>query len=407
MKKIFTFAAAALVALSANAVDYYLIGGFNGWSTSDPDCLFTPGSNGEYVLDLPANKPLTSGFKINDGTWSNDNENYGAGGALTPGEVYNLTVGGSSGNIEFVDKATTIPSAHLVFNPAEKTLVVTGKSEAATIIYGIHGNFAGGDSWNTHNMVESNGKWVLSNQTVVDSQFGIKAMNSLTQAQTDWFAAASPESATVVLNTPISCSNVDATNFSISAGTYNFTFDPTALTLTVTEGEGGGDIPTPGPGDTDYSDWWVNVGGPFNDNDFYNGGVQPVNGVAKFELLAIGDQGFKVKTWDGATDVYYVADTETVPADKWVQLYVDGYDVTMTIEGATAGEMFYLWFNVTNNQMMVSTNPNAGDTTEGIDGITIENGEAQYFNLQGVRVANPEKGIFVRVQNGKAVKVVK
>ena len=43
----------------------------------------------------------------------------------------------------------------------------------------------------------------------------------------------------------------------------------------------------------------------------------------------------------------------------------------------------------------------------GITGIEAENGEAMYFNLQGVRVQNPEKGIFIRVQNGKAVKITK
>lgn len=43
----------------------------------------------------------------------------------------------------------------------------------------------------------------------------------------------------------------------------------------------------------------------------------------------------------------------------------------------------------------------------GITGIEAENGEAVYFNLQGVRVENPEKGIFIRVQNGKAVKIMK
>lgn len=42
----------------------------------------------------------------------------------------------------------------------------------------------------------------------------------------------------------------------------------------------------------------------------------------------------------------------------------------------------------------------------GIDAIDAENGAAVYYNLQGVRVANPENGMFVRVQNGKAQKVV-
>lgn len=47
-------------------------------------------------------------------------------------------------------------------------------------------------------------------------------------------------------------------------------------------------------------------------------------------------------------------------------------------------------------------------TTEtGIASIEVEDGEAVYFNLQGVRVQNPENGIFIRVQNGKAVKIAK
>ncbi len=47
------------------------------------------------------------------------------------------------------------------------------------------------------------------------------------------------------------------------------------------------------------------------------------------------------------------------------------------------------------------------DAATGIAGIEAENGEAVYFNLQGVRVQNPENGVFIRVQNGKAVKIVK
>ena len=51
-----------------------------------------------------------------------------------------------------------------------------------------------------------------------------------------------------------------------------------------------------------------------------------------------------------------------------------------------------------------------GDTANvpsGIAGIEAEDGEAVYFNLQGVRVQNPENGVFIRVQNGKAVKIMK
>ena len=43
-----------------------------------------------------------------------------------------------------------------------------------------------------------------------------------------------------------------------------------------------------------------------------------------------------------------------------------------------------------------------------VEGIEAEgNGEVEYFNLQGVKVQNPEKGIYIRVQDGKAVKIAK
>lgn len=44
----------------------------------------------------------------------------------------------------------------------------------------------------------------------------------------------------------------------------------------------------------------------------------------------------------------------------------------------------------------------------GVAGVVVDsNSAAQYFNLQGVRVANPENGIFIVVKDGKATKIVK
>lgn len=42
----------------------------------------------------------------------------------------------------------------------------------------------------------------------------------------------------------------------------------------------------------------------------------------------------------------------------------------------------------------------------GVNEIEAVNGEARYYNLQGAAVENPENGIFVKVLNGKATKVV-
>ncbi|MDE5551980.1 MAG: hypothetical protein K2I91_02150 [Muribaculaceae bacterium] len=46
------------------------------------------------------------------------------------------------------------------------------------------------------------------------------------------------------------------------------------------------------------------------------------------------------------------------------------------------------------------------DVNTAVEAVEVENGEAQYYTLTGVKVANPENGIFIRVRNGKADKVV-
>lgn len=43
----------------------------------------------------------------------------------------------------------------------------------------------------------------------------------------------------------------------------------------------------------------------------------------------------------------------------------------------------------------------------GVEGIGVEEGEVSFYNLQGQRVVNPERGIYIRVEGGKATKVVK
>lgn len=44
--------------------------------------------------------------------------------------------------------------------------------------------------------------------------------------------------------------------------------------------------------------------------------------------------------------------------------------------------------------------------SDSVDGIEIEEGEAEYYNLQGVKVLNPENGLYIKVLNGKATKVI-
>lgn len=49
----------------------------------------------------------------------------------------------------------------------------------------------------------------------------------------------------------------------------------------------------------------------------------------------------------------------------------------------------------------------AEETPTGVEGILTEDGNAEFFNLNGVKVSNPENGIYIMVKDGKALKVIK
>lgn len=48
-----------------------------------------------------------------------------------------------------------------------------------------------------------------------------------------------------------------------------------------------------------------------------------------------------------------------------------------------------------------------GGEQGGVQGVSVDNGEAVYYNMQGVRVNAPESGLYIVVKDGKAVKVIK
>ncbi len=66
-------------------------------------------------------------------------------------------------------------------------------------------------------------------------------------------------------------------------------------------------------------------------------------------------------------------------------------------------------FAISNNDLYVDMNNNDGIWTgvnEILDDICGESAASAYYNLQGVRVDNPENGIFIKVTGSKSEKVV-
>ena len=62
---------------------------------------------------------------------------------------------------------------------------------------------------------------------------------------------------------------------------------------------------------------------------------------------------------------------------------------------------YYLLLDINNLTLKVST-----DDPTAIDEVAADNAAVEYYNLQGVKVANPENGIFIKKQGNKVAKVV-
>ena len=393
---------------SAGVNDYstvYLVGDINGsgWNESLTTFPLKSTDNKTWTGSYSITNE-TSYFKMKAGSFI-----YGTGGDDVVVEMGTSYTASQSGNAFVLGKGSYTFTYVLEKNAATGTLVVTAEGTIAPTpdptpggktlyVVGANNDWTPGDAAykmtktgdNVYTITASNifgGEWKICDGTW-DWSFGMG--DSLVEGVENdcWFdgqnfSAISAGEVTLVFTLVAGSDVKDSSIPSLVKFSTDGTITPT---------------PDPTPGD-DYSDWWVNLGGPFNGNDFFEGGVQPVDGIATFENVALGNQGFKVKTWDGAKDVYYISDPLNVPVNTWVQLYEDIYDVTMTVDSATASSTYTVKFNVATNQLFVQ------DGSLGVEGIELEAAPVEFYNLQGVRVNNPENGFYIRVQGKNASKV--
>lgn len=80
------------------------------------------------------------------------------------------------------------------------------------------------------------------------------------------------------------------------------------------------------------------------------------------------------------------------------------YTAPVTLDKSMTSVSFFAQDDATGAQSEPVTY--AIDLLSGITDIEAEAGEAVYYNLQGVRVENPAKGLYIRVANGKSQKVI-
>ena len=267
-------------------VTFYIIGAdVNGqsWTLAQPDAAFTDEGNGIYRWK---GNVLGTGFKINDGTWSNGDFNIGSAGTdIEMGSPYYYWANGSSGNIAFKG-FTILNDPEIELNLNDETITIVGGTpdgEALWYVAGINGVY------------ELTPDWQLTE---------------------------------------------------VSDGVYE-------REVTIFEITGKFKISDTG---------WAHQ---FGTNDETAVGITPTDLSFMFEEVS-GEGG----------DIPYELEEGTY------KVSVDLNEYIVTFSSATDGSV---------EDIVVAGQEKA----------------AQYFNLMGAKVVNPDKGIFIQVVNGKATKIVK
>lgn len=345
MKKLLLLFVAAFVCMAVSAAQYVnVIGEFNSWT----DNGLSPGADG---ITKHTNLNIgTSVFKIK--TWDGVDAYYSTGGAIPQNQW--VTINGNNDANMTISGATDGQCFDVEWNWNTHQIRVTpvsGDPQPTVASWCIHGNVETGE-WKDITLTESNGKWIAGPLTWKVGEFGIKKVENGTQ--TEWWSAptSSPD---LVLDTPMTLVKTGNTNIKVkSAGTYYITFDPATHVLKASGSAiGGGDDPTP----SNYDGWYVNVLGTYN-GWVDNGVTVPADGLTKHEGLQIGTNGFKIKIWNGTENLWYSNGTP-VAQGSWVTVDADLTDMPcMTVEGAEAGDIFTVEYNVATNKVMLTKTGN-------------------------------------------------
>ena len=274
------------------------------------------------------------------------------------------------------------------FNPTAMTLKVTGEGDEPdpqpqpTNPFQLHGQITGNPDWETIDLVknETTGNWEYTGSFVA-GVFGLREVDG--SAYGKWIGGAA-----TITEADKAYSFVDGDNStSTLEGNFTFVYNPTAKTVTFVPA---GDIEEV----ITYALRGTIVTGEWNDY-----AMTESNGAWTVTLdVVAGEFGIK-KMINGAQKVWYQAPS------------VDEANVAEAGVYTAAGIGGTLWASTLEGKYIFSFDPETekltiSKGTVGIEAVEAEEGvEAVYYNLQGVRVANPENGMYIRVAGKTASKV--
>ena len=307
----------------------------------------------------------------------------------------------------------------------------------------ILGNISG-HQWTTNSgvpMTMTDGKYIARNVKLETAAGETKCYFNITDALgADWDElnmvanryGAAEEGTPITLGTPVKVvkyiNNVDASgclSWDIAPGTYDFTFDPSAMTLTLTNPGELPDEPIEEPeypqtdltgsmyilGNIDGAHWQTDRGVEMKpEGDSY---------VAKDVKLSLAD-ATETKCFFNITDAIgadwdelnmvanrYGADLEGTPIMVGTPVKVVKYTNNVNASGCLSWTIAPGTYDFAfNPKAMTLTVSNPGNLVTGIENISVDSEEPLYFDLLGRRVENPAPGIYIVIQGNRKYKTL-
>lgn len=129
--------------------------------------------------------------------------------------------------------------------------------------------------------------------------------------------------------------------------------------------------------------------------------------LAADQKIAVGES-FKIADadWD---KINVGGDGETMMLDTDTEVFNGGNPANMTLEEEFTGTIYmtldyegaaFIYFATSEENLPEWV------VSSGVESVEVSNAPAQYFTLQGVRVANPANGLYIVVKDGKSYKTV-
>lgn len=403
MKKTLLLSAALFAATQLYAVDLYVVGAnVNGAEAWGAGSKMTDKGNGTYEW---TGTELGSGFKINNGGWDTPEYNFGAPEGQTEVTLDTpKSYATGDGSADFTFNGFKVTNPKVVLNMNAQTITVTGTQATVEpptpgeVTFYIIGSDVNGQSWalaasDAAFTDKGNGIYVWTGEKLGT---GFKVNDGTWSNAAYNFGSAGGE---ISMNVPFYYWADGGSGNIAFAGGYTMllnpevTLDLNAETITLTGGQFEGQVT-----------WYIaGINGVYELTEDWELSQVAGSNVYQREVYVVEEQG-KCKVSDTGWAHQYGTN---LPDDN----FISPTNLTVMLEPVN-GEGGDVPYELQEGTYLVKFDLDELELTfaspqDGVEVVVMGEGNAVYYNLHGQKVNNPEKGIFVKVANGKAVKVVK